>query len=318
MGNGRSNKPGATSDQGETGSAGPSAETMAWIGAILTLAGPAGVLFIYLSGRGGGGGVALAVITGFMLLGLTLTGLIVTTRAMGLSDPDDALALPPGSVRALLALGLVIVFVGVAGWIMGPGLNANDAKSDLVKQILSVSATVLVMVIGFYFGSKGAHDAASAARGSIKTVTEALGIAQGAGAGSSAVLSSDDAAGIVNSIKAMAQSTRSKLEQLGDQPLRPLGDIVSKASPAMHEQLSAKVNEAAEIYQTMQARAQTCDSLARGATEVTAGLAAPGAALTQDATQKLTSMRDDAEDANKEFEADLAKFNGILAEFRKL
>jgi hypothetical protein len=314
----RSSKPRATLDAGRTGSTAPSATTIGWLGVILTIAGPAGVLLIYLSGRANGGS-ALAVIGGFLLLGVTLTGLIVMTRAMGLATPEAALGLPPGSVRALLALGLVVVFVGVTGWIMGSKLEANDPRSDLIKQILSVSSTVLVMVIGFYFGSKGASDAASAARGGIKSITDALGIAQpGGGASADTTLSPDSVGGIVNSIKAMAQSTKSKLGQLGDQPLRPLGEFVTKASPAMHEQLSTQVTEAADLLQTMQAQAQTCDSLARNANDLVAGLVTPGAAPTKDETDTLTRIRDDALKANSEFEVDLAKFNLILAAFGKL
>ena len=48
--------------------------------------------------------LGFGAISGIALLSVTLIGLIVLTRAVGLSDGTQALGLPNGSVRALLAL----------------------------------------------------------------------------------------------------------------------------------------------------------------------------------------------------------------------
>jgi hypothetical protein len=104
--------------------------------------------------------LAVGVLAGFLLLIGALAGLVVIFKDLGLSDPGSALGLPSGSIRALLALALVTVFVGVcSAELFDPGIP----DSDTAKQILSISATALTTIIGFYFGSNAANDAFSAA-----------------------------------------------------------------------------------------------------------------------------------------------------------
>ena len=154
--------------------------------------------------------LAFAAMSGVALLSLTLVGIMVLTRAVGMTDGTQALGLPQGSVRALLAFALAIVFVAVSSWTlgglfdpMGPevakdqGATADveaflkpyendhyiivetqpDAKTsaatvylrreapekdvvDIAKQIVTITATVLVTIVGFYFGSKSTTDVA--------------------------------------------------------------------------------------------------------------------------------------------------------------
>ena len=185
-----------------------------------------------------------AALTGTAILSVGLISLIVLSRAVGIIQPTAALGLPHGSIRALLALGLAIVFVSVASWTLGglfspvgalvtevtvysdaerdsywerypasdyivresasqkskspataattspaaaPDAATKDATKDagtkvssfprdlqvylrragaeqglldLAKQILTISATVLVTIVGFDFGSNGSADAA--------------------------------------------------------------------------------------------------------------------------------------------------------------
>lgn len=156
--------------------------------------------------------LVLLMLGGVVALILVLGGLASAYAAMNLSDHSHALALPKGSIRAVLALSLVVIFVGVSAFLF-LGLSApqettqikelskvtedqlknipgeflvlkiprkdaagkdetvggkqlydatifirgfTEASADLAKQIFTTIATVLVTVIGFYFGSRAA------------------------------------------------------------------------------------------------------------------------------------------------------------------
>src|SRR5579863_7401098 len=218
--------------------------------------------------------LGFSAIAGVTILSVGLCGLIALTRAIGMATPYEALALPKGSVRALLALILATVFVAVSSWTLG-GLfdplgplvyatqvaKSGDAEQkaltpysdkqyvifktdndkgdqeaikvylrreaptdqvmDIAKQIITVSATVLVTIVGFYFGSKSAADAVSSAGASLAAVRKAMTNADdGDGA------TSDDAAGggatvddvrkSANAIGALSTSMQNSLQNLGD------------------------------------------------------------------------------------------------------
>ena len=150
----------------------------------------------------------LLVLGGALVLILVLGGLAAGYATLGLSTHDHALALPKGSVRAVLALGLLLVFVSVSTFLfsslsgvpVGTKLDSlvdvtketldeipdefvvlklpsrvdkdgvqlfnaklfvrqrTEASEDLGKQIFTTIGTVLVTVIGFYFGSRSSAD----------------------------------------------------------------------------------------------------------------------------------------------------------------
>ena len=76
-----------------------------------------------------------------------------SSRRQSPAITEHALGLPKGSVRALLAFALVIAFVGLAVYFYR---NPIEANGDFAKQVFTTVATILVTVIGFYFGSRGA------------------------------------------------------------------------------------------------------------------------------------------------------------------
>ncbi len=166
------------------------------------------------------GSIGVSTLESLVILAASLAGLIILTRGLGLSQPSAALGLPKGSVRALLALSLVVVFVSVASWTMSgffePEIKRTELLSkegadnalqsfqargmvawkegirggqriyyreagppeqvfDLAKQILTVVATVLVTVVGFYFGSSSAVDGVNSAKSTMKSMSQALG-----------------------------------------------------------------------------------------------------------------------------------------------
>jgi hypothetical protein len=97
----------------------------------------------------------LLVVYGVVALLASLTVVAVVLAALNLSDPKGALGLPDGSVRALIALSLILIFTIVSVFLLWYPLA--NAQSDLAKQILTTVSTLVVAVAGFYFGSRAAE-----------------------------------------------------------------------------------------------------------------------------------------------------------------
>jgi hypothetical protein len=99
----------------------------------------------------------------------------------GLSCKEEALGLPAGSVRALIALSLIVIFAIMAVFMggqlhsvpvtYGNGTYVTDVNGtvqfsqptqwqrDFSLQTLTTVSTLVVAVAGFYFGSKAAENA---------------------------------------------------------------------------------------------------------------------------------------------------------------
>jgi hypothetical protein len=137
--------------------------TAAWCGlALLVLTAVACLVLFWASVSGGRPPnqpvqplIGLGVLCGVVLLLTSIAGLVLLYQALGLAQPSAAFGMPDGSVRALLALGLVVVFVSVASWAV-----FDEHFSEGTKQILAISGTSLSTVIGFYFGAKSSADVA--------------------------------------------------------------------------------------------------------------------------------------------------------------
>ena len=133
-------------------------------------------------------------IFGLIALICAVSILVVVIGALGLANPDYALGLPQGTVRAVIALSLVVIFLITAIFFYSDlakpeyktskGMSAEDIKKlpqtkivgvqttedgkfnvtvvvgkneasvDLAKQLLTTVGTLLVAMIGFYFGSR--------------------------------------------------------------------------------------------------------------------------------------------------------------------
>ena len=257
--------------------------------------------------------LGFGALAGVVLTSLTLVGLIVLIQAAGLGDGNEALGLPKGSVRALLALALALIFVAVSSWTLG-GMNnivsvnasaekvfsgqvasdklndiyqhypsdkfvvfaeaaaqpdqysvkvlpREDTQSirDLAKQIITITSTVLVTVVGFYFGSKGSSDAAKTASDAVQAVTASIVAAQNASSGDTAqpgASTVDDARKNAAAISTMYSGVKAKLELLGDKPL----DQIRLASQDSRAPQNAKdaLNLAEKAYQLMQDRVASC------------------------------------------------------------
>jgi hypothetical protein len=331
--------------------------------------------------------LGFAALVGTAVLSIALIALIVLSRALGIADAAAALGLPPGSIRALLALGLAIVFVAVASWTLGglfnplsrpvvaqvtvpsserelyrkwypdsdyiifetqpdqtpagaaagaapgtpgaapgtppgaaPGTPPGAAEQklvtlkiyfkhpdpallDLAKQILTISATVLVTVVGFYFGSNSAAEAT-------RTITSLMGLQGGAGGappGPSTPPKIDDLQQTVKVIGAIATATNSKMQSLGADPMAPLAAAASKARNK--DQAGAQLIAAQKILDDLQKAARACATDADRANEAGAAVRAdtPTAQLSQAGT-RLQQLLADARQANQDFDAKFSDF----------
>jgi hypothetical protein len=157
--------------------------------------------------------LSISVLAGFVLVIVAMAGLVLIYNALGLSDGGSALGLPSGSVRALLALALVTVFIGVcSAELIEP---ASVVDPDVAKQILSISATALTTIIGFYFGTNAASDAFSAANQTANSATS----------GTPPTL--DDLTHQAASIRSVAEGMQQKLVAAKD----PEPDQIAKQNP---------------------------------------------------------------------------------------
>lgn len=193
----------------------PSGETLGILGGAAVLIAIAFALANTLHGSAGTGepGTTLLLTIAIIIAVLALAGTVaIAFQAVNLSNHEHALALPAGSVRAIIALSLVITFISLAVYLfaglgsaeeagtvkalpfdkfntllshyentgftivpVGTVTNnqitakifhtgAEDARREFAEQIFTTIATVLVAVVGFYFGAKSTTSAAAALR----------------------------------------------------------------------------------------------------------------------------------------------------------
>jgi uncharacterized membrane protein len=98
----------------------------------------------------------IAVVTG-LICALTVVSVILA--ALNLSDRTQALGLPEGSVRALIALSLIFIFAILAIFLYKGLGRATEDQVMFAQQILTTVATLVVAVAGFYFGTKAVQTA---------------------------------------------------------------------------------------------------------------------------------------------------------------
>jgi hypothetical protein len=101
----------------------------------------------------------ILLITGIVSLLVTLTLIAVAFAALGLTERGQALSLPRGSIRAIIALSLIIIYMitGIFLYkeisiVTDPPLSTEAIR--FAQQILTTMSTLVVAVSGFYFGTK--------------------------------------------------------------------------------------------------------------------------------------------------------------------
>jgi hypothetical protein len=296
--------------------------------------------------------LGFGALAGVAVLSISLTSLIIIARAIGIIDNSAALGLPSGSIRALLALGLAIVFVAVASWTLGglfdpigklvtqvtrpPSERENLLKSypdkdffifetqqkteanapassefkiymkrgvdqnlvDMAKQILTVSATVLVTIIGFYFGSNSAADAA-------RTVSDALKGPGGDGTTDAPPITDPQQA--ASTIASIAAATKGKLQSYGDDPMALLKRAVAGSTDS---ELMSALATAQDQLAILTAKANATATDADRAKEAAAAAAAAStdSVAVKLAKDQLGRLMADATAANHDFDQAWAKF----------
>ena len=119
------------------------------------------------------------LIAGVVAMLVALAGLIVLLTASGLEDRRAALGMPEGSIRAVIALMLILLFSIMAIFLYASirftspeSLSAADdsasaaaaltASEDIARQLLTTVGTLVVAIAAFYFGSNSVASATNA------------------------------------------------------------------------------------------------------------------------------------------------------------
>lgn len=111
--------------------------------------------------------LGLIIIFGSGVLTVLLFIMASAFSALKLTDTRQALGLPSGSVRAMIALLLIIIWAIVSIFVfrfvafgnVGPNGPAGAASADgikLAQQLFTTMSTLVVAVSAFYFGSSAA------------------------------------------------------------------------------------------------------------------------------------------------------------------
>jgi hypothetical protein len=109
----------------------------------------------------------LLIVGGAVIFLLVLGVLVLIFTRLGLTNPAFALGLPDGSIRAVIALILILVFFVIALYIYisvaNPAAGAAPPSQDAIKlaqQILTTLSTLVVAISAFYFGATSVAQAA--------------------------------------------------------------------------------------------------------------------------------------------------------------
>jgi hypothetical protein len=111
-------------------------------------------------------GLPLIVIVGVIVLLVVIALVSFVFSVLGLSSKTEALGLPDGSVRSIIALMLLVLFAIVALYLYNSvGAAAKDSPAlDVAKQLITLLGTLVTAVASFYFGSNAVSSAHAAAQ----------------------------------------------------------------------------------------------------------------------------------------------------------
>lgn len=109
--------------------------------------------------------LGVLIISGVAALIASLTIVAVAIAALGYSDKTQALSLPPGSIRAVIALSLILIFAIISVFFffsIKNGPNGGEASVRFGLQTLTIIGTLVTAVAAFYFGTKAVEAGSSA------------------------------------------------------------------------------------------------------------------------------------------------------------
>jgi hypothetical protein len=108
--------------------------------------------------------LGLIIVLGVCVLTVLLFLMAAAFNALGLSDDREALSLPQGSISAMIALLLILVWAIISIYVFrfvafGSGGTNGGASADGVKlaqQLFTTMSTLVVAISAFYFGTSSA------------------------------------------------------------------------------------------------------------------------------------------------------------------
>jgi len=195
----------------------------------------------------GSSGFAVSVIVGLVLL-IGLAGVLALSFSLaGIASPGDPLGLPEGSIRAILAIGLLTVFVGTAAFLYTglakPDLgNAQSVKGLDQAAVDRLRNDFAVVVTGTADGksdvtiypriSQASQDLAKQVFTAVATALAAIiGFYFGSGATSSAHKAAEEAA----QTRAGAAGPGPTIEEQANKASALATDEAAKAAAALHD-----------------------------------------------------------------------------------
>lgn len=107
----------------------------------------------------------ILLVFGVVTLLVALGALVGILANFELTTPGSALGLPEGSVQAVIALILVLIFAITAVFLATIDIGGpnGEVSERFATQILTTTGTLAVAVAGFYFGTRAVETGAAAA-----------------------------------------------------------------------------------------------------------------------------------------------------------
>ncbi len=108
--------------------------------------------------------IGLIIVLGVAVLLVLLYIMAAGFAALSMSDSKQAMRLPQGSIRAIIALFLIVVWVILSAFLYGAVQNSNNNTEviRLAQQLFTTMSTLAVAVASFYFGSRSVASARAA------------------------------------------------------------------------------------------------------------------------------------------------------------
>lgn len=108
--------------------------------------------------------IGLIVVIGASVLLVLLFIMATGFKALNMADAQQALGLPEGSVRAMMALLLIMtwIIVSVYLFLILPSSATDTVNSRFAQQFYATMSTLVAAIVAFYFGSRTAAAAFNA------------------------------------------------------------------------------------------------------------------------------------------------------------
>lgn len=128
--------------------------------------------------------IGIVIILGVSALVTLLFILAVGFDALKLTDPKQALGLPVGSIRAMIAIMLIVIWIILSVFLFSDTLGLDSTKNAdsirLAQQLYTTMSTLVVAIAAFYFGSSSVKAAQAGQAPSAAPSIDSIDPAEGA------------------------------------------------------------------------------------------------------------------------------------------